>query len=285
MSAFVALPPLSKFLAHRPYVGLNDYERPLSDDEIQHELSDEDYTPSVQLWNNRAGVHGLLQAKVQAGSETAVHHARVKAEVYWDDEEGVFRYVLSGRRVPVDRVALGTLRVSRAQEQAMRDLTQMLVNGQISKSQWYKQMRALMRDQYRAAWIASIGGEGNYNRRQRALFGRAVAPQYRWLNNFLDQLNSGAQPLNGFAVVRAGMYARAGNAVYQNNLLAVAQANGFKYARRVLSPNENHCHDSHTHHGCIELAAKGWVPINEMVPIGEATCIVHCLCKYRFRKK
>lgn len=283
----MALLSLPKFLAsvRRPFMRDAGYVRPLSDVELFLEFAEEDASSSVTLWNQTAGVYGLLHANVREGSDGIVLNARTPAEVYWDDEDGVFRYVLSGRLVPQDRVKLGVLRVSRAQEQAMRDLTMRLVNGEISKLQWYEQMRQLMRDQYRAAWIASIGGKQNYNRRQRALFGRAVAPQYRWLNNFLDQLNSGAQPLNGFAVVRAGMYARAGNAVYQNNLLAVAQSNGFKYARRVLSPNENHCHDSRAHHGCVELAAKGWIPINEMVPIGEATCIVHCLCKYRFRKK
>jgi len=109
-----------------------------------------------------------------------------------------------------------------------------------------------------------------------------MRPHYRWLDNFLAEIESGAQPLNGFAVVRAGMYARAANAIYENERMRVAEDAGYREARRVLGPNEEHCIDS-SRPGCVELFQLGWVPIADMVPIGEATCLSHCLCGLEFR--
>jgi hypothetical protein len=165
----------------------------------------------------------------------------------------------------------------------MRGITQQLVNGEISQDQWYRAMRKAMKDQYRASWIASIGGIENYNRGEAARMGWAVRPQYRWLDNFLLEIQSGKQPLNGFAIRRAGMYARAGNVIYQNNLVRIAEQNGKREVRRVLGENESHCHETLDRPGCVELAAKGFVPMPQFVPLGDAACYSHCLCSVEFR--
>jgi hypothetical protein len=142
----------------------------------------------------------------------------------------------------------------------------------------------MMKNEYRASWLASIGGKANFTRAEISRFGWAMRPHYRWLNNFLAELESGKQPANGFAVMRAGMYARAANGIYQNNRMRVAEQSGFREALRVLGPNENHCADSGARSGCIELAGKGWLPIGSMPPIGDASCLSHCLCHLEFRK-
>lgn len=271
-----------KIVQPRLFVGQTDYVRPFNHVETQEFLSDNaDLRDTIDLWNQYAGIRGLLEGSQKT---QAVQHARHLVEVYFDFATGRYRYIISNKLVPIGRVRLGVLRVSNAKQLQMRDLTVLLIIGTISKDLWYRRMRTHMLDQYRASWIASIGGVQNYDKRQQALFGRAAAPQYRWLDNFLDQLNTGRQFLDGSAVIRAGMYSRAGNAIYQNNLLAVARANGFRMARRILGENENHCVDSASRSGCIELAAIGWVNIDTIVQISNATCLTNCLCVYEFRK-
>lgn len=262
----------------RPFIDQREIVLPIPDQDTQDWLEDStDLDDTIELWDKKSGIPGLF------GAALIVRQARKLAQVFFDFAAGRYRYLLSGRLVPVSRVRLGVLRVAKAQEIAMRDLTRQLVNGEISQGQWYRGMRKMMKDQYRASWIASIGGVENYNRSEAAKMGWAIKPQYRWLDNFLLEIQSGKQPLNGFAIRRAGMYARAGNVIYQNNLVRIAEQNGKWEVRRVLGETENHCHEVMLRPGCIELAAKGFVPMSQFVPIGDAACYSHCLCTVEFR--
>jgi len=246
---------------------------------VFEEVSQIDKVEGYQQWPE------LLDAKGIAGTGFNLRtHARNPVEAYFDFEEGVYRYIKSGRKVPDYRLALGGLRVAKAQERAMRELTVRLANGEISQQYWYDQMRLMMKNQYRAHYIASIGGVGNYDRSEISRFGWRMRPQYRWLDNFLLQIQNGTQPLNAFAIRRAGMYARAGNGIYQNERLRIAERNGMTEARRVLGVTDDHCHpDKKGRPGCVELAAMGFVPIGQAVPIGDASCFSNCLCKFSFR--
>jgi len=210
--------------------------------------------------------------------------ARRLAEIFFDAITGVWRYVVAGRRVPDFRIKMGVQRVANAVQRDLRELTTQLVNGEISRQQWYDSMRSTMKHEYRAAYLASIGGLENYDRSEISKFGWRMRPHYRWLNNFLAEIESGDQPLNGFAVMRAGMYARAANGIYENERMRVAAEAGYREARRKLGPNENHCETTLNRPGCIDLAAMGWIPIDQMIPIGAATCLSHCLCGMEFRK-
>lgn len=277
-----------KFLPRRPFAGTVQFVMPYSETVTLEFLEDNsDLDDTIRLWNEKAGVYGVLQADftgMRANVANFPKNARNPVSSFFNFISGVYRYLISGRKVPVKRLALGASRMANAQAQAMRALTVRLVNGEISQQVWYDQMRKMMKDQYRASWIASIGGVGNYDRSQVSFFGWAVRPQYRWLDNFLMEINSGKQPLNAFAIRRAGMYARAGNAIYQNNIFRIAERNGKTMARRILGVTDAHCHpDKKGRPGCVELAKLGFVPMAQAVPIGDASCFSNCLCSWRFK--
>jgi len=277
-----SLPQVPALLPRRLYQGDEEHVPPLTEEELREFLENtDDLQDTIDLWNRVSGVPGVLDT----GEPIEIRQqARKLAEIFFDEEAGVWKYVVAGRRVPESRMRLGVLRMSKSLQTDMRALTADLVSGTISRQQWYTTMREAMKNEYRAAYLAAIGGTKNYTRSEISKFGWRMRPHYRWLNNFLDQLESGKQALNGFAVMRAGMYARAANAIYQNERMRVAQENGFRQAHRVLGPNENHCEDSASRPGCIELADLGWIPIGEMPEIGEASCLSHCLCELEFRK-
>lgn len=279
-------PIVPKILPYRPFNTGTDYVRPMNDQEVQEYLStdlEDEEELLTYWWNTITGLPGLLDS-VPGTAPAVVQHARKPVEFYFDVVTGRYRYTISGIVVPESRIRLGMLRFSNQVQIQMRELTRQLVAKEITRKQWYNRMLTAMKMEYKAAWLASIGGRSNYDRRQAALFGRAVAPQYRWLNNFLDDLNKKRQKLDGSAVMRAGMYARAGNSIYQNNLLLVAMNNGFNWAKRILGETDNHCHSKKGRQGCVELARKGWVRIADIVPIGDAACYSMCLCRYKFRK-
>lgn len=279
------VPIAYKILPVRTYAVQGEFVRPLTDDELLAELmTADDVMDSVELWDRASRLVGYLSGAPVNTDTTLVQHAKDKqVEYYYDFTKGIYRYVVGGRKVPDSRLAGGLIRVSNSSRQALKDLTQRLVDGEISKDYWYRQMRKQLKDEYRASWIASIGGVDNYDRSQAAKFGRASAPQYRWLNNFLDQMNSGEQLMNGSAVQRAGMYSRAGNGMFRNNQLRIAANNGMTKARRRLGVTDNHCHNGKNRYGCVELANMGWQDINLIAQIGDASCYSHCLCSYEFK--
>jgi len=270
-----------KILPRRQYVDVPDIPRIMNEDELQAFLEDtSDLNATLDLWDKTSGLPGLLNAVIR----TEVRQQAYKpVQTYFDPINGVWRYVGSNYRVPASRVRLGVLRMSKVTELQMRELTAELVNGSITREQWYRSMATMMKNEYRAAYLASIGGRANYTASEISKFGWRMRPHYRWLNNFLDQVISGQQALNGRMIVRAGMYGRAANAIYQNELLRVAKENGMNFAMRVLGETENHCRDTANRPGCVELAGK-WVPIDEMIPLGSASCFSNCLCSLKFRK-
>lgn len=288
MTIFNPLPELPKLLPERPYRGvMQPYVSPMTESEIQEYLEDMgDIQRTLDLWNRVSRLSGILEGTVRESDPLKVkQQASRLVDIYYDHSIGFWRYVKSGYRIYPSRVRLGVLRISKFSERAMRELTRQLVNGEISREAWYRAMSQMMKDEYRAAYLASIGGLQNYTRSEISKFGWRMRPHYRWLNNFLEELNSGKQPLNGFAIVRAGMYGRAANAIFWNQNMRIAEEDGFDEVRRILGPNENHCEETVATPGCPELAAEGWVDMYDYVPIGGATCLSNCLCTLEFRRR
>lgn len=103
-----------------------------------------------------------------------------------------------------------------------------------------------------------------------------VTRQARYLARFRDQLRNGGQDPGEAAANRAAMYADATWSTGWTVLLQDMAAIGMKFGRRVLGVAD-HCEE------CVDLAGLGWTPIQEVVPIGNASCHVRCHCHLEFR--
>jgi hypothetical protein len=49
-----------------------------------------------------------------------------------------------------------------------------------------------------------------------------------------------------------------------------------RFARRIIDPGAEHCEE------CPALAARGWIPVEQMVPIGDTTCLMNCRCTIEY---
>lgn len=210
------------------------------------------------------------------------------ASWYYDPERERYRYVRPdgsvGRAVPWKVVRNDVFRFSAGVREDMRELTQMLRRGELTPEQWYDRMRTEMRLAYRNAVTVANGGRGTMDFRAWGRFGAIMKKEYKWLNNFLAQIISGKQSVNGRAVVRAGMYGNSTNRIYEEWRLKKAMRDGYTEAIRRLGATEQHCHANHGTPGCVELAGQ-WMPISEIVPIGQATCGSNCLCTIEYRNQ
>ena len=95
------------------------------------------------------------------------------------------------------------------------------------------------------------------------------------------------------AINRTSMYAEATYATFSGSEKKREQARGTIQARRILDPGALHC-DVDPEAGtpsCVDLAVDEmgeplpWQPIEEVVPIGEATCRSRCRCWIEYRRE
>ncbi len=237
-------------------------------------LSRAEFLAVSELWNSYSGAPGLLDAVPTDATR------RIKSYTYDPDKEAY--YSPNGRKVTDARLRHYVRNVSNESSLRMKKSTQQLIAGVILLSTWYDAMHSLMSALYQTVWILSIGGYVFENDTARNIFYALMLPQFTYLYNFEGQIKTGEQKLDGSALSRAGLYGKWGNNFYQNISLENAK-DKYTDARRVLGPTEDHCHDSAERPGCVELANKGWMPIGEMTPIGDATCYSNCLCHIQYR--
>jgi hypothetical protein len=233
------------------------------------------YSDMSSLWDNHSGLPELLDA-VPIGSD-------LDRRYVFSEKTGKYYDMKTGKIVPESRLRAAVAKVSKESKLEMRKKTQQLIAGTILFSVWYPKMQSLMNTLYRTIWTLTIGGFVFETEESRNAFYLFALVQFGWLDKFYSQLERGVQPLNGAAMTRAGLYGEYGNSFYQNSLLQAMEKRGFTVAKRILGSNEYHCYKSHERLGCIELAQKGWLPIQQITPIGSAACYSNCHCHIVYR--
>lgn len=226
----------------------------------------------TELWDEHSGLPGLLDASIDDNYQPYYY-------LYGNQSY----YRRNGRRIPDRQLRAAVEKVSTAQKSEMRKTTQQLIAGTIIASVWYLRMMDLMAVLYKTLWTLSIGGFLFDNDILRNAFYLFSLGQFHWLDNFHAQILNKSQPLNGSAMTRAGLYGEYGNSYYQNALTQQKERSGYKEARRILGYNEEHCKRTHKRPGCVDLALLGWVPIQQLVPLGNATCYSNCHCHVEYR--
>ena len=153
----------------------------------------------------------------------------------------------------------------------MRQLAQRLVNGEIALADWQVQSAALLKSLHVAMGLAANGGLAATSASDLGYLANKIKEQYKYLNRFAQEIRSGVQKLDGTLISRAEMYTQAGRGIYENVVGRAAEDAGATEERSVLGPAD-HCSS------CVSQAAKGWQPINSLIPIGQRKCLANCRC-------
>lgn len=109
--------------------------------------------------------------------------------------------------------------------------------------------------------------------------GQRIRGQYEFFRDLINDLMSGKQALNESLVTRVRQYMRASRSTLLEMRRRLVQQLGAVSERRVLSIAE-HCKSDNGLQGCVELAARGWVGIGSLPPIGSTPCRVNCRCHF-----
>lgn len=205
---------------------------------------------------------------------TSATFARFRSRYRWNEASG--RYITAnGRFVPqasVRRALDGALQ--RAQTRFV-GIANDLRESRISLTEWERRMREAVKDVHLYSAAAARGGWAQMSAADFGRVGRIVRDQYTFLNRFAADIASGA-PLDGRFLQRVELYAQSGRRTFHLTERFLARARGMTEERSVLHPAE-HCAV------CVAEAARGWVPIGQLIPIGERTCLSRDQCSLEFR--
>ena len=247
------------------------------------EFSEVDQELAESMWDSSTGLPGLLTARRLASVK--MNRPRGEKDFVYDQVTEKYRDAVTGRTLSDKQLRNAVARVSNEAQRRMKEDARQLIAGTIMFVVWYNRSRNIMKALYKTIWVLWLGGFLFDDETQRDLFYLFMLMQFKRFDDFTMQVDSGKQILNGTATTRAGSYGRYGNPLFQNIKLDRGIMRGDDEARRVLSINDNHCHDAPDTPGCVEEAAKGWVPIRQLVVFGSCTCRSNCLCEILTRRR
>ena len=160
----------------------------------------------------------------------------------------------------------------------MNNLTQSLIDGEISLASWQSSMMEQIKITHISSAALSQGGWAQMTQSDWSTTGQLIRQQYDYLRNYAADIASGEQALDGRALVRSDLYADAANGTFWEMDKRGHLADGYDEGRRVLEPGADHCDD------CEEYASEGWMPIDEIPEIGNSQCMTRCRCEIEYRR-
>lgn len=188
------------------------------------------------------------------------------------------RYIApNGRIVSAAAVRAAIDQTIARYEQLARSLAEQLRAGAVSLRAWELQMRMVVKDAQLLGAAAAAGGWAQLDAAAFGRAGRAIRDQYAFLDQFAADVASGKQRLDGGLTMRAAMYVRASRGAYERDRLLIEQDAGFDEERSIR-------HASDSCPLCVSEELRGWVPIGELVPIGERQCLTNCQCTIERRR-
>jgi hypothetical protein len=193
----------------------------------------------------------------------------------WSEKAGRYRDA-SGRFVPEARVRTGVdVLVTQASDR-MRQAAQDLRAGSIDVAAFQAALHRTIREVHIASALAAYGGRNAMTPERWGYVGSKIKRQYQYGRDFVADVISGKQSMNGRIDVRASMYAEAGRVTFEAVRAREGKRRGFSEERNVLHANES-CSD------CIDLTARGWVESGTLPPVGSRKCLSRCRCSIERR--
>ncbi len=201
------------------------------------------------------------------------------AMVEWDSTKSQF--YIDGTSVSFNTIQLQLGVLESKLANTIAEYNKELYQHKITTDEWKKKMQALVENSHVLMGALALGGievAANNPVVVRKISGDIEALQ-RWAASLkVKKLPSLAMLLN-----RGRAYIRSSYITYQVLNQRAHIALGYTEAKRILTAAE-HCRtDRHGHAGCLETAARGWLDIREMPPIGSLVCGQFCKCHLIYR--
>lgn len=192
------------------------------------------------------------------------------------------RYIDEGGRfVSQQTIRLELDKVVDTISDRLGNLGTQLRTGQIDGRTFQYEAMALIKQTNLAGAAMEKGGWAQLNSSDFGRTGQIVRGEYDHFRNLLNDIESGKQRLDGTLDVRLRQYGQNGRTIYHDFEREDRAVQGYDEARRILNGRDN-CKTS-TRPGCVDVAARGFVPLAQVVMIGSCTCLNNCRCDMSYR--
>lgn len=194
----------------------------------------------------------------------------------WDAPSGRYRGA-GGRYVTHAQVRAWLDAALDSAGERMAALSAQLQAGTIDLITWQVRMAREVKNVQLYSAAAAKGGWAQLSAADLGRVGQSVRAQLEYLNRFSREIRTKAQPLDGRFLARTRLYAQAGRTTYDRTQRAEMIVRGFDEERSLRAAGDSCL-------GCTAEAAKGWVAIGSIVPIGRRECLSNCRCVIQYRK-
>jgi hypothetical protein len=167
-------------------------------------------------------------------------------------------------------------KVTREGVRRAEGIAKKLQSGAINLPAFQIEMRDLIKSLHTAAGATAAGGWKQMSPAMWGKVGSETRIQYEYLNRLGLQIEQGLNVNSGAFLNRVKLYAKAARSTFENFSTYLQKRAGREEAKRILNAAEICV-------GCVKEAAKGWVSIDAMLPIGAAICKVNCKCSVDYR--
>jgi hypothetical protein len=136
-----------------------------------------------------------------------------RSDYEWSEGARRWRKKADGRFVPERTITAWRNAARRELEDATTDLMDRLAKGTITIQRWETEMQLLIRNAHISEYLLARGGRNSLTFADRAIIGRELDKQFRYLRDFTRQLMDGGLSQEA-AAARARMYPRSGNTLF-----------------------------------------------------------------------
>lgn len=189
--------------------------------------------------------------------------------VQWDAPSRRYRMASSGRFVARSEVVKTVDLIVSDTETYLQKLSRDFTDGRISLSDWQSAFAARLRAGHTLSAAIALGGKENVSVREWGRIGAFMREQYKYLQRFAIQIESGGKINFG----RVNLYARALRNTFLN-AERLRMKKGQK-ARWKLNARES-CTGLGS---CTEQASRGVQRVINFPLFGTRTCIHNCKCE------
>ena len=192
----------------------------------------------------------------------------------WNEVAG--RYIApNGRFVSFEQIRLYLDATLDTSEQKVMALSRQLQAGQITVQEWQLGMRDTLKSIHLASSALAKGGWAQMSQADYGRVGFRLKEQYAYLQKFAKQIENGYL-LDGRFLNRVQLYSQSGRLTYHMVQRSEMLIRGMTEEQNILGAAD-HCSE------CVSETARGWVPIGDLVLVGQRICMTNCRCSIEFR--
>lgn len=193
----------------------------------------------------------------------------------WERSTQRFRGA-GGRFVRGDQIEYAFRRAQESVRRSLESYAEGVLSGSLSLSRFQSLAGTRIKEGHILAVTLARGGVEQMDEAARLSASVYVRQQYAALRTFVAEVEAEEWPLTRLRQ-RIVLYAVSMWTTYNNERRASARDAGLTEERSILHPTDRTCE------ACREQADRGWVPLGDLVPIGERTCLMNCRCSLDVR--